>query len=225
MSSSTPDPTPGSTEPATGEPPVKKKIGKGKIAGIAGGGCCALILILFIIGLIGAGLSGELGADPETPAATTATADPVEEPTTEPTTEAPAEEPSATTEAEPSDEPTTAEPTTEAPATTEAAPSGQEWADSIADYVLTANGAEQWSDLCGTGWCSYVTNVHATAEGTLYVDLQIEPGAPDNEQLARNTASFIILSAAGDHPELDWVVVNDGTGTIIEQYQPSDFGQ
>lgn len=217
------DPTPDPT--AAVAAPARKKMSKGRIAGIAGGGCCALILVFFIIGLIGVGLSGDLGASPEPDPTTVSEAPPEEETTSEEPvpeestgTEAPAPEETITTEAEPTEEPTTAEPTDEAP-------NAQEWADGIANEVLTNNGADSWADFCGTGWCSYVTNVHANAEGTLHVDLQVEPGAADNEQLARNTASFIILSAAADHPELDWVVVNDGTGTIIDQYQPSDFGR
>lgn len=208
-------------------------LGRKKVAGIACGGCCALSALVMIIGVIGAGLSGDLGAGSTTSPAATGSESTPSTTTVPSTTKQPSETPVDTTKA--SKKPTsskvarkkpseTTEASKESPAKPEEDP--QAWADKVAHDVIVANAGEGagWPEVCGgAGWCTYVAGVSATTTGQLHVQLQVPPGDPENKELARATATFIILSTADAHPELDWVIVEDSTGTIIDQYQPSDL--
>lgn len=186
------------TTPAPPDTPKKKR---GRMIGFGCLGCGGLVLLVVVIMIIATAVSG--GGTDETPATTT---DPAA--TSEATTEA--EAPSTTENTETTDD---VDP--------------QAWADGVATYVITQNAGEgkAWADTCGDGWCNYVTDVSADNTGDLKIALQVAPDAPENEELARATASFIMLSAADEYPDLTWVEVYDSTGVIIDQYQRSDFGK
>lgn len=192
-------PDPGDPDGTT-SPAAPKKKGPGKWIGLGCLGCGGLVFIIVIIMIIASTLGGG-GDDDAAPATETTQAEETDQATAE-------EESEAATE-EPAEDP-------------------QEWADGIADEVIVANAGEgkEWADTCGgAGWCAYVTEVSADNVGDLKVTLQVTPGDAENEELARSTASFIMLSAADDHPELSWVEVYDGTGVIIDQFQRSDFNK
>lgn len=195
-------PTPGVAD-GSPIPPAPKRKGPSKWIGLGCFGCGALVLLVVIIMIIASAVSG--GGDDAAPETETTQA----EETTEEAPETTPEEESDEAPEDPAEDP-------------------QAWADGVANEVIVANAGEgkKWADTCGgSGWCAYVTDVSADNVGDLKVTLQVTPGATENEELARSTASFIVLSAADDHPELSWVEVYDGTGVIIDQFQRSDFGK
>lgn len=224
--------------PQNQPPAPKKRRSPFKIAGL---GCLGLLALIFIIGLIGAAMSGTLGQAPEpeetteqtqaaeaTPDQTTPSA--TEEPEPEETTPAPAE----TTEAP---EPTPAEETTEAeetqaPEETEAADDSPEaWAETMEAQAKTLNGVPEggsWRDSDGctsdpANWRCINQGATATSKGSLKVTLQIPGDDPAAEELADQAANGYLTALAPEHDDLRWVIVQDATGVVIDQKQPSDL--
>lgn len=193
--------------PQNPPPAPKKRRNPLKIAGL---GCLGLLALVFIIGLIGAAVSGTLGQAPEP----------------EETTPAPAE---TTTAPEPT--PTRAE-ETQAPEETEAAADTPEaWAESMEAQAKTLNGVPEggtWRDSDGcasdpTNWRCINQGATATSKGSLKVTLQIPGDDSAAEELADQAANSYLTALAPEHDDLRWVIVQDGAGVVIDQKQPSDL--
>lgn len=190
------------------------------------GGCLAVVLVLFVIFWIIGTVAGP--SEPEKEATATAT---TQAPATEkakPTKEAkptekpkPTEAPKPTKEAKP-----TAAPKPEKPAEKKKAdkPNPSEWAKRVEKDALM--GASDWSEVCGgdysRGVC-WIGDVDATTEGQLKVTLQLNGSDAESEALAEAAINYIFASAGPSHEELDWVIAQDASGTVIMQKSRSDM--
>ncbi|WP_010549632.1 hypothetical protein [Brachybacterium paraconglomeratum] len=222
MTSAT-SPTPPDARDPEGVPPASgpKSWSKGKLAGIIGGGCCGLIL-LAVIGIVILGTIIGPDDDAEPPASATTTEEPAateEEPAVEETAEeeAPSEEPTSEAAEEPTEETTEAE--AEAPAEDPEA-----WASEIEASALM--GSADWQEMCGgdysLGAC-WISDVTSTSVGTLDVTLQLNGSDPEAKGLAEGAANIIFSTAGPAHEDLEWVVVYDASGVVIDQKKRSDY--
>lgn len=215
------------------QPPTQKK--RKNPLKIAGLGCLGLLALLLLIGIIGAAMSGTLGQAPEpeetqtveptpTPEATTAEA--TEEATPEQTT------PAAAETTEPSDpSPTPAEETIAPEETDDAADSPEAWAEDMEAQAKILNGVPEggsWRESVGctsdpANWRCINQGATATSAGSLKVTLQISADDPEAEDLADQAANGYLTALAPENDDLRWVIIQDGTGTVIDQKQPSDL--
>ncbi|HJF51252.1 MAG TPA: hypothetical protein K8W24_15930 [Brachybacterium paraconglomeratum] len=220
-------PTPPDARDPEGAPLASgpKSWSKGKLAGVIGGGCCGLLL-LAVIGIVILGtIIGPTG-DAEPSASATTTEEPAateEEPAVEETTEAeapseepPSEEPSSEAAEEPVEEETTE---AEAPAEDPAA-----WAAEVEASALM--GSADWQELCGgdysLGIC-WISDVTSTSVGTLDVTLQLNGSDEESQYYAEGVANTFFATAAYEHEDLEWVVVYDASGVVIDQKKRSDY--
>lgn len=196
------------------------------------GGCLAVVLVLFVIFWIIGTVAGP--SEPEKEATATAT---TQAPATEkakPTKEAkPTEKPKPSEKPKPTETPKptkeakpTAAPKPEKPAEKKKAekPNPSEWAKQVEKDALM--GASDWSEVCGgdysRGVC-WISDVDATTEGQLKVTLQLNGSDAESEALAEAAINYIFASAGPGHEELDWVIAQDASGTVIMQKSRSDM--
>lgn len=217
-------PTPPDARDPEDVPPASgpKSWSKGKLAGIIGGGCCGLILLAVIgIVILGTIIGPDDAAEPS--ASATTTEEPAateEEPAVEETTEeeAPSEEPTSEAAEEPTQEETT-EAEAEAPAEDPEA-----WASEVEETALM--GSADWQEMCGgdysLGAC-WISDVTSTSTGTLDVTLQLEGSDAEAKGLAEGAANIIFSTAGPAHEDLEWVVVYDASGVVIDQKKRSDY--
>lgn len=190
------------------------------------GGCLAVALVLFVIFWIIGTVAGPSEPEKEAKATTTTQAPATEK--AKPTKEAkptekpkPTEAPKPTKEAKP-----TAAPKPEKPAEKKKAdkPNPSEWAKRVEKDALM--GASDWSEACGgdysRGVC-WIGDVDATTEGQLKVTLQLNGSDAESEALAEAAINYIFASAGPSHEELDWVIAQDASGTVIMQKSRSDM--
>lgn len=190
------------------------------------GGCLAVALVLFVIFWIIGTVAGPSEPEKEAKATTTTQAPATEK--AKPTKEAkptekpkPTEAPKPTKEAKP-----TAAPKPEKPAEKKKAdkPNPSEWAKRVEKDALM--GASDWSEVCGgdysRGVC-WIGDVDATTEGQLKVTLQLNGSDAESEALAEAAINYIFASAGPSHEELDWVIAQDASGTVIMQKSRSDM--
>lgn len=186
------------------------------------GGCLAVVLVLFVIfGIIGT-VAGPSEPEKEATATTTTQA-----PATEKAK--PAKEAKPTEKPKPSEKPKpkpTEAPKPEKPAEKKKAekPNPSEWAKQVEKDALM--GASDWSEVCGgdysRGVC-WISDVDATTEGQLKVTLQLNGSDAESEALAEAAINYIFASAGPGHEELDWVIAQDASGTVIMQKSRSDM--
>ncbi|OFT48889.1 hypothetical protein HMPREF3159_13275 [Brachybacterium sp. HMSC06H03] len=217
-------PTPPDARDPEGAPPASgpKSWSKGKLAGVIGGGCCGLILLAVIgIVILGTIIGPDDDAEPSASATTTEEpAAPEEEPAMEETTEeeAPSEEPTSEAAEEPTEEETT-EAEAEAPAEDPEA-----WASEVEETALM--GSADWQEMCGgdysLGAC-WISDVTSTSVGTLDVTLQLNGSDAEAKGLAEGAANIIFSTAGPAHEDLEWVVVYDASGVVIDQKKRSDY--
>ena len=200
------------------------------------GGCLAVVLVLFVIFWIIGTVAGP--SEPEKPEKeATTTAATTQAPATEkakPTKEAeptekpkPSEKPKPTEASKPTEEakPTEA-PKPEKPAEKKKAekPNPSEWAKKVEEDALM--GESDWSEVCGgdysRGIC-WIGDIDATTEGQLKVTLQLNGSDAESEALAEAAINYIFASAGPAHEELDWVIAQDASGTVIMQKSRSDM--
>ena len=202
------------------------------------GGCLAVVLVLFVIFWIIGTVAGP--SEPEKPEkeATTATATtqapaaekakptkeakPTEKPKPKPAEKpTPSEAPKPTKEAKPTEAPKPEKPAAKKKADK---PNPSEWAKRVEKDALM--GASDWSEVCGgdysRGVC-WIGDVDATTEGQLKVTLQLNGSDAESEALAEAAINYIFASAGPAHEELDWVIAQDASGTVIMQKSRSDM--
>ena len=193
------------------------------------GGCLAVVLVLFVIFWI----IGTV-AEPEKEATATATTQAPAVEKAKPTKEAkptekpkpsekpkPTETPKPTKEAKPTEAPKPEKPAEKKKADK---PNPSEWAKRVEKDALM--GASDWSEVCGgdysRGVC-WIGGVDATTEGQLKVTLQLNGSDAESEALAEAAINYIFASAGPSHEELDWVIAQDASGTVIMQKSRSDM--
>lgn len=196
------------------------------------GGCLAVVLVLFVIFWIIGTVAGP--SEPEKEATATATTQAPAAEKAKPTKEAkptekpkPSEKPKPTETPKPTEEakPTEA-PKPEKPAEKKKAekPNPSEWAKKVEKDALM--GASDWSEVCdgdySRGIC-WIGDVDATTEGQLNVTLQLNGSDAESEALAEAAINYIFASAGPTHEELDWVIAQDASGTVIMQKSRSDM--
>ncbi|MCT2056909.1 hypothetical protein M3D53_09935 [Dermabacter hominis] len=191
------------------------------------GGCLAVVLVLFVVFWIIGTVTGP--SEPEKEATTAAAT--TQAPATEkakPTKEAkPTGKPKPTEAPKPTGKPKPTEaPKPEKPAEKKKAekPNPSEWAKKVEEDALM--GASDWSEVCGgdysRGIC-WIGDVDATTEGQLKVTLQLNGSDAESEALAEAAINYIFASAGPMHEELDWVIAQDASGTVIMQKSRSDM--
>ena len=190
------------------------------------GGCLAVLLVLFVIFWIIGTVAGPSEPEKETTATTTTQAPATEK--AKPTKEAkptekpkPTEAPKPTEEAKPTEAPKPEKPTEKKKAEK---PNPSEWAKQVEKDALM--GASDWSEVCGgdysRGVC-WISDVDATTEGQLKVTLQLNGSDAESEALTEAAINYIFASAGPAHEELDWVIAQDASGTVIMQKSRSDM--
>ncbi|MCT1710281.1 hypothetical protein [Dermabacter hominis] len=200
------------------------------------GGCLAVALVLFVIFWIIGTVAGPSEPEKEAKATTTTQAPATEK--AEPAKEAkPTEKPKPKPSENPKPKPTEAPKPTEEAKPTEAPkpekpaekkkaekPNPSEWAKQVEKDALM--GASDWSEVCGgdysRGVC-WISDVDATTEGQLKVTLQLNGSDAESEALAEAAINYIFASAGPGHEELDWVIAQDASGTVIMQKSRSDM--
>lgn len=198
------------------------KRSKGKIAAIAGGGCCgALVLVVLVIAIVGA-IVGPTEPSASAPATTVVPAEETSSAPIEETTAAKETEPATEESADPSEEP--AEKTTTPEQTTAAEEDPGAWAAEVESSALM--GSSDWQELCGgdysLGIC-WISDVTSTSVGTLDVTLQLNGKDEESEYYAEGVANTFFTTAAYEHEDLEWVVVYDASGVVIDQKKRSDY--
>ena len=99
-----------------------------------------------------------------------------------------------------------------------------EWAKKVEKDALM--GAKGWSEVCGgdysRGVC-WISNVDATTKGQLKVTLQLNGADAESSALAESAINYVFASAGPTHGDLEWVIAQDASGTVILQKSRSDM--
>jgi len=88
------------------------------------------------------------------------------------------------------------------------------YAASVRQSILDGAGLTSFTEACGQGidWICYIADVSASTDSIVIVTVQIsEKDKAFGARVARSVYNF----AGGDHPNLEWVQVNNASGNVI----------
>lgn len=138
----------------------------------------------------------------------------------------PAEKPKPSADPKPAEKPKPApEPKTEKPAGPTAEEKTQAFDRALKDGLGIDESYQEALVMDPSLWAGYVVGVRVDGD-LAYVTLQVDRNTPDGQDLGQRAAkaiSTLILQETVDTLKLSWVVVEDGTGTVIDQKAFSPF--